>query len=241
MEDSYDGWGNLADEWQNPAGSVNASGPATVQYTYDDGAPRSGTNQGLAAYLRLEDVTYLNGQEIKYTYGSDGTSQAAVDAVMSRLSSIERKRGHTYGRNMTSRVGSSTSDQRVWGPRNFAAACALLTVLWANALACKRQPTTTHDSAGILRVADEQISEEDVLGLIKRMRLAPPTADEARVWAEVANSNRYGDVRRRRAVLQLFDRHIWPGMNLSDVAVVLKGASWLKRNGFRGFAVYAAS
>ena len=59
-----------------------------VQYTYQDGASGS-----LAAYLRLTDVTYPSGtypsgQEIEYNYGDDLTSQAAVDAIMSRLSSI---------------------------------------------------------------------------------------------------------------------------------------------------------
>jgi hypothetical protein len=39
--------------------------------------------------LRLEDVTYPNGQEIDYNYGVGSTlPQAAVDAIMSRLSSI---------------------------------------------------------------------------------------------------------------------------------------------------------
>ena len=80
--------GELAEEWQNPDGTVDPSGPAAVQYTYQDGASGS-----LAAYLRLTDVTYPSGtypsgQEIEYNYGDDLTSQAAVDAIMSRLSSI---------------------------------------------------------------------------------------------------------------------------------------------------------
>ena len=88
VEDSYNGWGTLAEEWQNPDGQVETGSPA-VQYVYEDGAPPSGTNQGLAAYLRLTDVTYPNGQEIDYNYGVGSTlPQAAVDAIMSRLSSI---------------------------------------------------------------------------------------------------------------------------------------------------------
>ena len=84
VEDSYNGWGILADEWQNPDGQVNPSSSPAVQYTYADGA-----SGDVAAYLRLEQVTYPSGQEIDYNYGVGSTlPQAAVDAIMSRLSSI---------------------------------------------------------------------------------------------------------------------------------------------------------
>ena len=47
VEDSYNGWGILADEWQNPDGQVNPSSSPAVQYTYADGA-----SGDVAAYLR---------------------------------------------------------------------------------------------------------------------------------------------------------------------------------------------
>ena len=48
--DAYDGWGNLAEEWQNPDGQFTPAGAQpsvapTVEYTYADGA-----SGGVAAY-----------------------------------------------------------------------------------------------------------------------------------------------------------------------------------------------
>ena len=40
VEDAYDGWGDLSEEWQNPNGVVLTSGPGctpSVQYSYADG------------------------------------------------------------------------------------------------------------------------------------------------------------------------------------------------------------
>ena len=51
----------------------------TVEYTYADGA----NGGGVAAYLRLESVTYPNNRVVQYNY-NDGP-QAAIDEVMSRL------------------------------------------------------------------------------------------------------------------------------------------------------------
>ena len=65
--DAYDGWGNLAQEWQNPAGAVDTSSTPSVQYVYSDGA-----NSGVAGYVRLTDVIYPSGQDIAYGYGAAG-------------------------------------------------------------------------------------------------------------------------------------------------------------------------
>ena len=54
----------------------------TVEYTYADGA----NGGGVAAYLRLESVTYPNNRVVQYNY-NDGP-QAAINEVMSRLGSI---------------------------------------------------------------------------------------------------------------------------------------------------------
>ena len=81
VEDAYDGWGNLVEEWQSHSGAVDTGSTPSVQYTYDDGAV-----DGVAAYLRLTDVIYPNGQDVHYNYGNPSTD--AVDYIMSRLSSI---------------------------------------------------------------------------------------------------------------------------------------------------------
>ena len=52
-----------------------------VQYDYDDGA-----TGGVAKYVRLSDVIYPNGRDVQYNYNLG--AQAAIDQIMSRLSSI---------------------------------------------------------------------------------------------------------------------------------------------------------
>ena len=65
VQDQYDGWGNLVEEWQSHSGAVATSTTPSVKYTYDDGAA-----DGVAAYLRLTDVIYPNGQDVHYNYGN---------------------------------------------------------------------------------------------------------------------------------------------------------------------------
>ena len=74
----YDGWGNLSREYQEHDGAVDAN-TLFVQYDYDDGA-----TAGVAQYVRLAEVTYPNGREVQYGYGTAG----AIDDIMSRLATI---------------------------------------------------------------------------------------------------------------------------------------------------------
>ena len=74
----YDGWGNLYREYQEHDGTVDAN-TLFVQYDYDDGA-----TGGVAQYVRLAEVTYPNGREVQYGYGTAG----AIDDIMSRLATI---------------------------------------------------------------------------------------------------------------------------------------------------------
>jgi hypothetical protein len=66
VEDAYDGWGNLTQEWQSVSGPVNTSSTPSVQYIYADGSSGS----AVAQYLRLTDVIYPDGSDISYTYGN---------------------------------------------------------------------------------------------------------------------------------------------------------------------------
>jgi YD repeat-containing protein len=78
----YDGWGDLAQEWQSPNGAVQTTGSnvsPSVQYQYADGA-----TDGVASYVRLTDLIYPNGRHEQYGYGTAG----AVDDIMSRFDSI---------------------------------------------------------------------------------------------------------------------------------------------------------
>jgi hypothetical protein len=103
------------------------------------------------------------------------------------------------------------------------------TNVWAIALS-KATDLIQSNKADLDRFADVKTGEDEALRLIKQIRLAAPTKDEATILARVANSKDYSDVRRRRAVLQLFDRHAQPGMNLGELAALLAGPSWLQRN-----------
>ncbi len=82
VQDRYDGWGNLVQQWQSPNGAVQTSGgdaSPSVQYVHDDGAVL-----GAASYVRLTALTYPNGRDVCYGYGATG----AVDDIMSRFDSI---------------------------------------------------------------------------------------------------------------------------------------------------------
>lgn len=78
IEYAYNGWGRLAREYQEHQGAVDANTPY-VEYNYADGA-----SGGVAKYVRLDQVTYPDGREVQYGYG---TAQA-IDDIMSRLATI---------------------------------------------------------------------------------------------------------------------------------------------------------
>ncbi|MDD4269181.1 MAG: RHS repeat-associated core domain-containing protein, partial [Thermoguttaceae bacterium] len=74
----YNGWGKVAREYQEHDGAVDAN-TLHVDYVYADGA-----SGGVARHVRLSQVTYPNGRQVQYGYGTTG----AIDDIMSRLASI---------------------------------------------------------------------------------------------------------------------------------------------------------
>ena len=78
IEYVYNGWGQLAREYQAHDGLVGANTPF-VEYTYDDGA-----SGGVAKYVRLSQVTYPSGRQVQYGYGAT----QAIDDIMCRLATI---------------------------------------------------------------------------------------------------------------------------------------------------------
>ena len=62
LENAYDGWGNLSQQWQAQTGAVDTSTTPSVQYTYADGAV-----SGVAAYMRLAGVTDPTNTELSAT------------------------------------------------------------------------------------------------------------------------------------------------------------------------------
>jgi len=83
------------------------------------------------------------------------------------------------------------------------------------------------------RIADPSMKESDVLALMKQLRTTLPTDDQAKLWVQIANSDKYSDARRRRAVLLLFERHVLNGMELSTVASLLENPTWLRQGNVR--------
>ena len=89
VQDAYDGWGNLSQEWQADSGPVDTNTPPSVQYVYE--SPRlPGEGQGEGSqpvqYMRLSQTIYPNGRNVNYNYNAG--PQAAVNQIMSRLGSI---------------------------------------------------------------------------------------------------------------------------------------------------------
>lgn len=93
---------------------------------------------------------------------------------------------------------------------------------------CAAPQATPNAGASMRRIADVDTDENGVAGLIEDVRRTKPAAFEAATWREIANSNRFPPARRRRAVLELFDRHAAPGVTVRDLALILDHPSWLK-------------
>jgi RHS repeat-associated protein len=89
VEYVYDGWGDVATEYQEHDGAVATATTPKVQYVYDDVPGDDGT----AGAHRLAEIIYPSGRAVQYGYeGTDG----AVDNVMSRLATIGDT-GDIYG------------------------------------------------------------------------------------------------------------------------------------------------
>ena len=98
VQDAYDGWRNLVQEWQADNGAVDTDATPSVQYQYESPRP-SGEGQGegsqAVSYVRLTDVIYPNGRDVQYGYGDVElpTFAQAVDDIMSRLATITDSTG----------------------------------------------------------------------------------------------------------------------------------------------------
>ena len=73
-------------------------------------------------------------------------------------------------------------------------------------------------------IADKHAEEDTLLRAIQQLG-APE--EPPRFWIDIANSNEYSTRHRRYAVVQLFTRHVKPGMMLSEFARILNGSKWL--------------
>ena len=79
----YDDFGQLVTEYQEHGGAVNISTSLKVQYAYEDGADNN---------VRLTKMTYPDGRELNYDYGSAGSTGDAL----SRAASLIDNDGSTH-------------------------------------------------------------------------------------------------------------------------------------------------
>ena len=80
---AYDDFGQLVTEYQEHGGAVNTSTSLKVQYAYEDGTDNN---------VRLTKMTYPDGRELNYSYGSSGST----DDALSRVASLIDNDGSTH-------------------------------------------------------------------------------------------------------------------------------------------------
>ena len=73
---TYDEFGQLVTEYQEHGGAVNTSTSLKVQYAYEDGTDNN---------VRLTKMTYPDGRELNYGYGSSGSTDDALSRVASLI------------------------------------------------------------------------------------------------------------------------------------------------------------
>ena len=100
VEDAYDGWGNLTQEWQAVSGPVQKTcDPPTPSVQWIYGSPRTSgeTGEGPQAvmYVRQTDVIYPSCRDLRFVdgYVTSPTVAHPVDNIMSRLALITECNG----------------------------------------------------------------------------------------------------------------------------------------------------
>lgn len=73
-------------------------------------------------------------------------------------------------------------------------------------------------------IADPKISQD---ALIQALRQLGPATEPASFWTKIANRADYGPDQRRRAVFELFKRHVSPGLTLGELSDLLDHPAWL--------------
>jgi hypothetical protein len=76
----------------------------------------------------------------------------------------------------------------------------------------------------------KQIANPDIkqAALVEAIQKLGPVTEEPGFWSAIANDEKYSQDHRRRAVYELFQRHIHSGMTLAVMAELLDDPTWLK-------------
>lgn len=73
-------------------------------------------------------------------------------------------------------------------------------------------------------IADPKVDKQTLIETIQKLG---EVIESAQFWTAIANSDEYSKDHRRRAVFQLFQRFVSPGMTLFALAQILDNPRWL--------------
>jgi hypothetical protein len=94
----------------------------------------------------------------------------------------------------------------------------VVVVLAGGELSAATEPFSTIAKRGVAATKLDQA--------IAKLPLSP--SESPKFWSRIANDSTYSRYHRRRAVFQLFRRHIHAGMRLNDLAHLLNRPTWLR-------------
>jgi hypothetical protein len=77
----------------------------------------------------------------------------------------------------------------------------------------------------LARIADPDVGEGQLAAALEQL---PAGSEPASFWLDIANDPRYAARHRRRALLELFRRHVPRGTTLAELGALLAGADWLR-------------
>lgn len=80
------------------------------------------------------------------------------------------------------------------------------------------------------RIKNINCSENDLINAIKNLGAV---TESPGFWTSIAENNAYKIFHRRHCIFQLFYRHVYVGMALHTLAVVLQKSKWLTKNNIR--------
>ena len=77
----------------------------------------------------------------------------------------------------------------------------------------------------LLTIADPKTNRDALIQAIQD--LTQDVVEPAQFWADIANNVEYSKDHRRRAIFELFRRHVAPGMTIFELAKILDNPNWL--------------
>jgi len=120
----------------------------------------------------------------------------------------------------TSKSSPTTEGDSMWKP-----VVLLLVLVWNPTDETRTSPSKMMRNDSLLAtISDPQTSESQLLECIRRLRRVN---EPATFWVKIVNDPKYSPRHRAFCLLELFRRHVKPGMSLGEVSEVLRGAPWL--------------